>query len=45
MMQNFLTALKLGIAGYLFLVGLLFAFFAFVKLLLKVFTKTRGPKT
>ncbi|HOJ87568.1 MAG TPA: hypothetical protein PLP64_05715 [Pseudothermotoga sp.] len=42
MIQNFLTALRLGIIGYLFLVGLLFAFFGFVKLLLRIFTKTKG---
>lgn len=45
MMQNFLNAVKLGIVGYLFLVGLLFLFFVFVKFLLRVFTRTKGPKT
>ncbi|HEY8542907.1 MAG TPA: hypothetical protein VIL29_11025 [Pseudothermotoga sp.] len=44
-MENFLTAVKLGIVGYLFLVGLLLVFFVFVKILLKAFTKTRRSKT
>lgn len=44
MMENFLIAVKLGLVGYLFLLGLLLFFFGFVKFLLKVFVKTKGTK-
>ncbi|WP_232503679.1 hypothetical protein [Thermotoga profunda] len=45
MMETFLTAVKLGIVGYLFLVGLLLVLFVFVKIFLKAFTKIRKSKT
>ncbi|MEJ5229267.1 MAG: hypothetical protein WHT65_04615 [Pseudothermotoga sp.] len=41
MIKTFLMAAKLGITGYLFLVGLLVAFFLFVKLLLKLFMRNK----
>ncbi len=44
MMQNFLIAVKLGLVGYLFLLGLLLFFFGFVKFLLKVFARAKGPR-
>lgn len=44
MTQDFLIAVKLGLVGYLFLLGLLLFFFGFVKFLLKVFARTKGTK-
>ncbi|MGJ8454682.1 hypothetical protein ACSFC1_05185 [Pseudothermotoga sp. U03pept] len=41
MIKTFLMALKLGLTGYFFLVGLLVMFFLFVKLLLKLFMRDK----
>lgn len=41
-MENTLIAIKIGLNGYLFLIGVLFVFFILTKLFVKLFS--RGEK-